>query len=164
LARRSALFAGDTDYFFEGGQEAGPIVLGPQFAPELFGPHAGDDLTAGRNRQRGRSCWCDLRCCSPDGRLLPLVERLFERGGEPLGDLGGGRHLVIHAGEHRHGFGALLPAADGHHHLFVNAENGLSVLKRFELLAEVFELGEGGIKRASVRPSISGARVSANEG
>ena len=46
LGAQLGFLAGDGDDALEGGQEAGPVVLGAQLAPELLGAHAGDDLAA----------------------------------------------------------------------------------------------------------------------
>ncbi len=80
---------------------------------------------------------------SRDGGLLLAVQVFAFGRRDPVADLGCGGLAMAHAGEHRHGFGPRLAAADGHVGGLVGAEDGQRMGKGFEPAAELVESLEG---------------------
>jgi hypothetical protein len=67
----------------------------------------------------------------------------FRTGGfDPFGDLGSGGLGMVHAGQVRHGLGALFAAADRHVGGFIGTQDGKGMFEGFELAAELIEFFE----------------------
>mgnify|MGYP003635987498 CR=1 FL=1 len=115
------LLAHQSDDAFERGQEAVPVALGTQLAPELFGAHGGGGLAL--DEFGGQAGGADILALEL-GQSQALVLAFGPGGLDPVGDYGGGGLGMIHAGQVGHGLGALVAATDCHMRGFVGPQNG----------------------------------------
>ena len=139
---QSRLFAHQGHDAFQRRQEARPVVLGAQVAPQLFAAHAGFHLALDEfRRQAGEVGIGALQFAQR--RLLFLVQRFAFRGSDPVCDLRRGRPGVVDAGQRRHRLGAFFAAAHRHVGRFVGAEDGQRMFQRLDLAQVVVKFCEG---------------------